>query len=100
MIKITWSFCFVFPAKSQVILLVFHHLAEHHCKIATATEKRLSDRSLLDQCLAIVDVVFWNKNMYDCEANQLAMEKIHKLLRWNLPLQGVTEMKGMAGNFK
>ena len=96
MIKITGFFCFVFSAKSHVILLVFHHLAEHNCKIATATEKRLSDRSLLDQCLAIVDVVFWNKSMYDCEANQLAMEQIHRLLRWNLPLQGVNEINRIA----
>ena len=76
----------VVAAKAPVILIVFHHLAPHNCKITTPTEKRISDRSLLDQCLAVVDAVFWYGDMYDCDANERAVREIVRLLRWRVSL--------------
>ena len=75
-----------------MILIVFHHLNEHKCQIRTPTDKRISDRSLLDHCLGVVDVVFWNKVVYDCEANAKAMEEMRELLRWNVAYQDKIEM--------
>ena len=79
-------------AKAQVILLVFHHLAPHNCKITTPTEKKLSDRSILDQCLGVVDAVFWNGSMYDCDANEKAINQTLELLNWRIPMKIVIKL--------
>jgi hypothetical protein len=79
-----------------VILLIFHHLAPHNCKIGTPTEKRLSDKTLLDQCLGIVDVVFWNGAMYDCKANHDAVKKIVGLLKWGITMEELVELDQMV----
>ena len=75
------------------ILVVFHHLAEHNCKISTPTDRRLSDRSLVDHCTAIVDVVFWDGSVYQCEANEKAREKLAHALTWRVSMQQIHALK-------
>ena len=51
------------------------------CKIRTPTKDRLSDRKLVDSCIDMLDVVFWNNNVYDCEANYKAVERLKNILQ-------------------
>ena len=85
--------CSMFAASGQVILLIFHHLAPHNCRISTPTEKRLSDRTLLDQCVGMVDAVFWNGAMYDCDANHAAVRRIQQLFRWTISIESLKQLK-------
>ena len=74
-------------AKAQVILVIFHHRAHHNSKITNPT------KNLNVQSLGVVDAVFWQGSMYDCDVNQKAVTRVQELLRWTISLQSVTELK-------
>jgi hypothetical protein len=61
------------------IVLVFHHLAPHNSRIGTATKDRLSDRQLVERSQDIIDLVFWNGAMYDCDANRNALIQLQAI---------------------
>ena len=83
---------FVFSATSQVILLIFHHVARHKCKIRP-TEDQIEERSHKVQCVGMVDAVFWDGIMYDCDINQKALIKVQQLLRWTLSLDNAMGLR-------
>ena len=68
-------------ADKRVILIIFHHLAQHNSRIRTPTKDRLQDRSIVDSTEAIVDVVFWNGNLYDCEANTKVSAELNTIFK-------------------
>ena len=61
-------------------LLVFNHLAPHNSQIATPTKDRLKNPATSDRCNAIVDLVFWQGNMYDCEVNKDGCNELMSVL--------------------
>ena len=77
--------CFISPfhvsVRHRVVLLLFHHRARHNWKIAVATKKRLSDNTVLDKCQDIIDVVFWNGDLYDCPTNTKGAEEMAKFIK-------------------
>ena len=61
-------------------MLVFNHQAQHNARIVTPSRERVSDQSVKD-CCEIIDLVFWQGKMYNCDANT----------------QGVSELKMKLG---
>ena len=71
--------CFLSTDNVLVLVIIFHHLAKHNSKIWTPTSDRLQDRSIVDRSEAIVDAVFWNGDVYDCETNDVAVTQLRSI---------------------
>ena len=67
--------------KVGAIILIFHNLAPHNGKIHTATKDCLSDRELVEKNDDMIDLVFWNGEMYDCDANTKAITKLKQIAK-------------------
>ena len=53
------------------------------------------DRTLLDQCLGMVDAIFWNGNMYDCAINRKAVDQVLGLMKWGVQMEDMIELNEM-----
>ena len=68
------------PAGMMATLLIFNHLAPHNSQIATPTRERLKDPTTVSQCNAIIDLVFWQGHMYDCQVNSDGCDELVRVL--------------------
>ena len=80
-----------------MILLIFHHLAQHKSKLTTPSDRKLINTKLLDRCLIMVDAVYWQGEMYDCEANQNVITKITDVMRWGVSIEQIKQLKDIVG---
>ena len=68
------------PVGMMATLLVFNHLARHNSQIATPTRDRLKNPAVEDQCNAIIDLIFWQGHMYDCQVNRDGCDELVRVL--------------------
>ena len=64
----------------KATLLVFNHLAPHNSQIATPTRDRLKNPATVDRCNAIIDLIFWQGRMYDCQVNKEGCDELFNML--------------------
>ena len=64
----------------MAMLLVFNHLAPHNSQIATPTRDRLKDPTTVSRCNAIIDLIFWQRHMYDCQVNRDSCDELVRVL--------------------
>ena len=60
------------------MVLVYNYLSPHNAEIRVATKDRLQDKSLLSMADMMLDLVFWEKKLFDCEVNQKAVRQFKK----------------------
>ena len=83
-----------------MILLILYHLPQHKSKLNIPTKSKLKDQLVLDRirCQMMLDVVFWQGEMYDCEVNQNVITKITDVMRWGVSIEQIKELNNIAGN--
>ena len=63
------------------MVVIFHHLAAHRCpQFPLASARRINDAALLKRTRALVDIVFWNNKIYECDINTAAIKQLGELL--------------------
>ena len=61
------------------IILIYHHLAKHNSNMRTATKDRLSERALVEGCQDMLDLIFWEKQMYECQVNSKSRKSMQEM---------------------
>ena len=63
----------------RAIFLIFYHCTEHDCKQYTATKERLRDPTLVRRNIDMIDLVYWDGKVYDCDVNYKATDRLKEI---------------------
>ena len=80
----SYCLCSVTAEGTFPIVLAFHHIAQHELqkkRNMLGTMWGAIDPSMYDSCRAVINMVFFNKQFYDCDVNNEGIAELVTVLQ-------------------